>query len=187
MGTREVINKYQSLLKDDRYDEIFKRCSEAEARTLLDFLYNQVGINPLEFMTFIPNKFFYGMNIKGVTIPNTITTIGNSAFESSTIQDVYMSDSVVDMGRNVFRGCSELVKIRLSKGLTEIPDGTFANCTNLTKIFIPDAVTFIGRDAFENCNNILIGANFRKDPNNKIQFMKSDIEFYKQHLRFKRV
>ena len=173
MGTREVVNKYQSLLKDDRYDEIFKKCSDEESRILLDFLYNQVGINPLEFMTFIPNKFFYGMNIKGITIPNTITTIGNSAFEMSVIQDVYMSDSVVDMGRNVFRGCNELTKIRLSKSLTEIPDGTFAGCSSLTKIFLPDSVTFIGKGAFEFCDKILIGANFRKDPANKIQFMKS--------------
>ena len=93
--------------------------------------------------------------LESVTIPDGITTIGNSAFAyCEGLTDIYMPDSVTSVGYDAFLYCTGLKNIRLSQNLTSISDGMFFYCPGLTQIYIPDSVTSIGSNAFEWCENL---------------------------------
>lgn len=71
--------------------------------------------------------------LSGVTLPNTITNIGESAFTFSTVKNMIIPNSVKTIGLQAF-AISSLESITLGSGLTSIGDYAFSNCTGLTAI-----------------------------------------------------
>lgn len=94
----------------------------------------------------IVNKSFYNNDtIAAVTIPSSVTTIGDYAFYD----------------------CSNLTAVTISENsqLTIISSYAFYNCSSLTSIYIPDSVTTIGEDAFRDCSNLTIYCEASSQPN----------------------
>jgi hypothetical protein len=95
-----------------------------------------------------------------VTIPGTInglsvTSIGNLAFaRHPTITGITIPDSVTNIGDYAFNAgdsYSSLAKMRIGSGVTSIGRGAFVFCTCLTNVTIPGSVTSIGDRAFNGC------------------------------------
>ena len=55
---------------------------------------------------------------------------------------------MTNIGKNAFRGCSELAEVHISKTVKKIGDAAFRDCTALTQIDIPDSVNSVGSFAF---------------------------------------
>jgi len=90
------------------------------------------------------------------SIPNGVTTIGDSAFESCiNLTNVVIPDSVTSIGYYAFQGCISLTTINIPDGITSIKDQTFYGCSNLTEITLPSNLTSIGDRAFSRCINII--------------------------------
>ena len=101
-----------------------------------------------------------------VNIPNTVTTIGNSAFAGcGRLTSISLPASLTEIGNQAFRGCTGLTSIDLSgcTSLTTINSGAFKKCTGLTSISLPASLTEIGNQAFDDCAG-LTSAVFT-DPN----------------------
>lgn len=81
-----------------------------------------------------------------VVIPDTVTTIGESAFQNLSITKVVIPESVTEIRYGAFSG-TRLETVDLSKNLKEIPDHAFFK-TPLKQIVIPSSVTKIGDYAF---------------------------------------
>lgn len=62
------------------------------------------------------------------------------------------SGNVTYMGWENLR--SEIKKVVIEDGITNITDGSFYQCTNLTSVTIPDSVTYIGFRAFYECKKL---------------------------------
>ena len=91
------------------------------------------------------------------TIPNSVTSIGHSAFYGcSGLTSITIPDSVTSVGDRAFRWCSGLTSITIPNSVTSIGDYTFSDCSSLTSITIPDSVTSIGNGAFSCCKNLII-------------------------------
>ncbi len=73
---------------------------------------------------------FAPVGLTTYTIPNSVTSIGNAAFN----------------------GCSALTSITIPNSVTSIGRAAFCNCSKLTSITIPNSVTAIGSSAFEDCS-----------------------------------
>ena len=71
-------------------------------------------------------------NVALITIPKSVTTIGNY----------------------VFWGCKSLQSIDIPNSVTTIGDSAFYDCSSLKKNTIPNSVTNIGSGAFDSCYNI---------------------------------
>ena len=90
---------------------------------------NSIGVNPDE------NRHF--SNIKSVTIPNSITTIGERAFgDCDKLESITIPDSVTSIGWIAFIGNKALKSITIGKGLTSIGESAFSGCSALESIVV---------------------------------------------------
>ena len=98
-----------------------------------------------ESLTSIGNKAFYGSGLTDITIPNKVSTLGESCFaENKNLQTVFVGRGCQILPKNIFSGCSSLKQVQLSVGLLTIDDAVFANCTAIESISIPGTVAQVG-------------------------------------------
>lgn len=92
---------------------------------------------------------------KNTTIPNSVTNIGESAFDGCEgLTSISIPNSVVSIGESAFAGCKGLTSVSIPNSVTSIGRGAFQNCSRLDGIFIPKSVTNIGGYAFERCSKL---------------------------------
>ena len=65
-------------------------------------------------------------------------------------------DSVTSIGERAFEFCSGLTSITIPDSVTSIGYYAFHQCTGLTSIIIPDSVTYIGNYALDQSNSLTI-------------------------------
>ena len=89
------------------------------------------------------------------TIPNSVTKIGQSAFQNcKRLLSVRIPNSVVSVGQYAFSGCSGMTSITIPNSVTSIGSYAFRWCSGLTSITIPNSVTSIGEYVFYNCSGL---------------------------------
>ena len=76
----------------------------------------------------IPSNAFSGSHITSITMPSTIKSIGEGAFQHCFFKSIV-----------------------IPSGITEIYRRTFWNCIDLESITLPNSITFIGERAFYDC------------------------------------
>jgi len=93
--------------------------------------------------------------LTSVSIPNSVKSIGNMAFQSCTgLTSVIIPDSVTSIGGSAFHGCTGLTSVSISNSVTSIGKWAFCGCSGLTSVSIPDSVTSIGDGAFSGCTGV---------------------------------
>ena len=102
------------------------------------------------------NAFSNCRNIRKITIPDTVTSIGEYAFNMCfSLEEIELPDELEgEIGAYTFCFCSSLKEIVIPNGITEIDWLAFDYCVALEKIVIPDTVKKIGLGVFEYCYNL---------------------------------
>lgn len=90
-----------------------------------------------------------------VNIPSGITSIGMDAFYSARPSTVIIPDTVTTIGNSAFKNCTYLNSITIGSGVTSIEAMAFSGCTSLTSITIPDGVTTISNRLLQLDKNLL--------------------------------
>ena len=89
--------------------------------------------------------------VKAVVFPETLKTIGNTAFQNAPLTEVSLPDSVTSVGSGAFtnteKATTHIEKVKLSKGMTAIPAGMFTN-QRVKNVEIPEGIKTIGVRAF---------------------------------------
>ena len=86
-----------------------------------------------------------------------VKSIDSYAFcNCSDLKSITIPEGVTSIGYQAFSGCASLTSIVIPEGVTSIGSGAFKYCTLLTSIVIPEGVTSIGDDAFSGCDSLTI-------------------------------
>ena len=94
-------------------------------------------------------------NIESYVIPDSVTSIGDSAFSGcSSLSNIVIPACVISIGNSAFSGCSSLSNIIIPDSVTSIGERAFYNCSSLSNIVLPDSVTSIGNSAFYRCSSL---------------------------------
>ena len=85
--------------------------------------------------------------LTSIRLPNTLTTISESAFDGSCLQSVTIPEGVTEIEYNAFNNCQDLATVSLPSTLTSIGEYAFFGCP-IAVLDIPDNVTTIEYYAF---------------------------------------
>ena len=137
-------------------DRAFRNCTSLTTITVTDL--NSV-YSSMNGVLFNKNKTKLikcpAREIGSYTIPNSVTSIGDYAFNDCTaLTSVSIPNSVIDIGDDAFSYCTGLTSISIPNSVTSIGNWAFSDCAGLTSISIPNSVTSIAGWAFESCNGL---------------------------------
>lgn len=101
-------------------------------------------------------------NVKDCTIPENVTSIGESAFSGcSGLASVTIPEGVTSIGKSAFSGCRRLISVIVQSGkekpskIKEIGKNIFSGCVELKKVSIPVKVAKLaGKRIFDNCTEL---------------------------------
>ena len=105
--------------------------------------------------TIVDEAFSYCTSLTNVVIPDSVVNIGNDAFNGcKSLSSVTIPVSVTSIGDGAFGYCTSLTSVTIPDGVTSIGYYAFEGCTSLTRIAIPDSVTSISDGAFRDCTSL---------------------------------
>ena len=131
-------------------------------------------------MTSIGDEAFrYCSSLTSVAIPNSVTSIGSSAFSGTAWYNnqpdglvyagkvaykykgtmpantsIFLLEGTLGIASNAFFGCSSLTSVTIPNSVTSIGTYAFYGCSSLTSVTIPNSVTSIGNSAFIGCSSL---------------------------------
>jgi hypothetical protein len=91
------------------------------------------------------------------TIPSSVTSIGNFAFDScASLTGITITSSINYIPDWAFDSCSRLTSLTMPYNyyFQSIGSYVFESCNSLTSFIIPDTVQFIGYHIFADCTNL---------------------------------
>ncbi|MBQ7983820.1 MAG: leucine-rich repeat domain-containing protein [Clostridia bacterium] len=99
---------------------------------------------------------------KHIRIPDTVMTIGETAFCGNKMTDITLPDSVTVIENAAFSFCENLKEITLPDSVTTLRHLAFSQCTGLTSVTLSENLSFLGTAPFLGCT-ALTSVCFRGD------------------------
>lgn len=96
-----------------------------------------------------------GHNVTSVSIPDTVTKIGNMAFIGrESLRSIVLPKNLKIIGYRSFYG-SGITSIVIPEGVTHIGDYAFGVCKNISSVTLPESIEEIGDQAFVSCPELI--------------------------------
>ena len=122
----------------------FERCTNLKSVTFSD---------GCKIDTIASSTFECCSSLESIMIPETVTVIDNGAFRESGLTGITIPASVTRIGDSAFISCNNLGTLVFADGskLETIGEYAFEYGLNISSITIPSSVTSIGKEAFKYC------------------------------------
>ena len=104
-------------------DDIFTACLSLQSITLSD-----------QISTIPSGCFSSCIALKNIDLPNSLLEISKSAFSGTSLETITIPDSVTKIGEKAFDSCKNLVSVTLPKQLEALGDRVFNDCYRLAEI-----------------------------------------------------
>ena len=89
-------------------------------------------------------------HLEEVALGKKVKTIGRGAFAYSSIKEIFIPDSVEEIGEEAFMSCQDLEKVVLGNGVRTISSWTFDYCESLSDLTLSSGIQTIEQNAFSN-------------------------------------
>ncbi len=144
-------NQYYS---SDEYGVLFNK----DKTTLIQYPIGNTRTSytiPDSVTTIADSAFQDCPNLTSVTIGNGVTTIGGHAFAySPSLANITMGNNVATIGYAAFEECEALTSITMPDSVTTIEDYAFRECINLENVTFGNGIKTIGTGAFSDCTSL---------------------------------
>lgn len=167
--TAQAISETGNWFIDPQYPLFSLKYDSTYGMSLMRYAGSDTGIVIPEGIEHIGNNVFEYTNITSIAFPESLTSIGSSAFyqcsslkkvEVPTLEawlnmqfDSYWS-SPMNYADTLYIGGELLTNLVIPEGTTAIGNYLFKNCKNLQSVTIPASLTSIGTEAFYNCQKL---------------------------------
>lgn len=149
---------------DEETGEVYLLVSDDDVKTAIyqGYIFNnpetlvipkKIKVNNRDFIVAIINDVGIAKNITSITIPESVTLIGGSAFKDcDKLSEVKFEGNFtyLILDSDIFWSCTSLQTITLPEGLVNLASYTFDNCTSLQYVKIPSSVKEVGYNVFYN-------------------------------------
>lgn len=103
----------------------------------------------------IDSKAFSGKSIESIKIPDSVETIGSSAFKNcGSLKTVKLSEKLKTIAASAFYKCTALQSVALPSSLRSIGSSAFGYCSELESIAVPKGVQMIDKQTFFKCRKL---------------------------------
>ncbi len=136
-------------------DDAFKGCSSIMSVTIPASV---ASIGTQAFSGCSNCKSFHvdGNNPYYQSVNGLLLAQNGKTLVAGVIGEVTIPDSVTSIGASAFYGNSGLTSVTIPNSVTSIGASAFYNCSGLTSVTIPNSVTSIGASAFAKCTQLSV-------------------------------
>lgn len=99
------------------------------------------------------NAFYSCKKLESVSLPGTVTTMGQLAFGNTGLVTVTLGEGITEIPAHSFNASSKLKNINFPESCTKIGDYAFSGCAFETLVF-PATIAEIGEGAFASCTQL---------------------------------
>ena len=118
-------------------NEAFENCTSIASITI------PAGVTEIK-----KRSFSNCSSLASVIIEGEVTTIGESAFFNNAFAKIELPETIETIGNSAFKNCSKLKEIALPNSTKSIGNAAFLNCSALNLASIPDSVETVGQSVF---------------------------------------
>lgn len=116
-------------------------------------------------VTKIGDYAFFCSDITSISIPKSVVSIGESAFQAcDKLKKITIPEGVASIGQYAFTGCTSIVSVDLPKSMRDIGEFAFKYCEKLPSIIVPSSVLSLKEGIFHGCfslNSVIIKEGVR--------------------------
>ncbi len=103
----------------------------------------------------IDDEVFSDCPYESISLPDSVTELGNSLFANSkALEKVKLPSGVTELPAYLFAGCSALNKVTMPNTVSSFSEGLFKNCESLPEIPFRAGITSLPESVFEGCKSI---------------------------------
>ncbi len=122
---------------------------ETESKTLVAGCKNSIIPDDGSVISIGDRAFSSCGGLTSITIPASVTSICNSAFDGSGIEVLNIENGVTSIGRFAFAYCYYLTEIAIPASVASIEEGAFASCGKINSITVDESNPVF--HSYENC------------------------------------
>lgn len=100
------------------------------------------------------NGFGGNSDVKYVHVPDGVTTIGNEAFNGSSLVSIDLPSHLHFIDEWAFYYCTSLTRVGMPATLDTMGEGCFHSCSRLASVDIPDGLRIVSEGAFFMCTSL---------------------------------